>query len=346
MKIKIVSSKKEWEDFISKQECSSVFHSWNWAEFEKSLGNSFDRYGIYKKGKLIGLIPIKYIYAKRGRYLHLRHGPLFDFEDDKLWKVFFKFIIKKAKEHKVWFIRMSPLILEDLELEFVDIFSHFQESPMHDVDAEITWVLDLSQSEEEILEKMRKNTRYYIRRAERDGVRIVKTKTIRYMKEFWKIYSDTVKRQKWTAYPREYIVKEFKTLSKDNQVEMYLAEYKSKYIAASIVIYYRDQAIYHHSGTLTEYQKIPANYLIQWEAIKESKRRGLKWYNFWGISPLVMEDGEYKAKAGHPWAGLTFFKLGFGGQVRQFIHAKDLPISKMYCLTRFFERIERWKRGY
>lgn len=346
MEIKPIKQKAQWEDFVKKQKYTSPFQSWNWAEFERSLGNRFETLGMFQNNKLVGLLPLKYVEAVRGRYLQLRRGPIFDFEKRGLWKEFFKFILNKAKRERYWFVRISPLILQDLELKYADIFSYLKECPMHDVDGEITWVLNLAQSEVEILKNMRKNTRYYVRKAEKAGVEIVKTKKQEDIDKFWIIYSDTVERQKWCAYSKEYIEKEFKAFVKDDQIELYLAKYKGKFIAGALIVYHCNQAIYHHSGTLTEYLKIPANYLIQWEAIKEAKRRGLKWYNFWGISPLVMEGGEYKAQAEHPWAGLTFFKLGFGGEVRQFVHAKDLPVSKLYYLTRIFEKVERWRRGY
>lgn len=341
-----VIDKKEWEHFVEKQPFTSHFQSWNWLQFEKSLGNMCETIGMYEKDKLVGLFPIKHVNAKRGRYLNLRRGPIFDFDDIELWIGFLRFISEKAKKEGYWFVRISPLIEQDKELKYIEIFSRLRECPMHDVDGEITWVLDLSQSETEIMEHMRKNTRYYVRKAERDGVEIIRSKNPKYLDDFWVIYEDTVKRQHWSAYSKEYLAQEFKAFLEDDQIELYLAKFEGKYIAASMIVYYADQAIYHHSGSLSEYSKIPASYLIQWEAIRESKRRGLKWYNFFGVSPLVMEGGEFRPRSGHPWEGLTFFKLGFGGQVRQFIHAKDIPISPLYNITRVYERLERWKRGY
>lgn len=344
--IREIDKKHVWESFLDTQQFTSHFQSWNWVAFERSLGGVFETFGMYRKDKLVGLLPVKHIHAKRGHYLQLRRGPIFDFDREDLWVSFFSFIKKKAQKEGYWFVRVSPLILQDRELQYADIFSRLQECPMHDVDGEITWVLDLSQTEEQILQNMRKNTRYYIRRAERDGVKIFKTQDSKYLDDFWEIYADTVKRQQWSAYSKEYLKKEFSSFVEDDQIELYLAKYKEKYIAGSMIVYYKNQAIYHHSGTLSEYSKVPASYLIQWEAIREAKRRGLEWYNFFGVSPLVMEGGEFKAQSGHPWEGLTFFKLGFGGQVQQFIHAKDFPVSSLYKLTRIYEKLERWKRGY
>ncbi len=346
MEIKIINEKTIWEDFVKEQKYTSLFQSWNWGEFERSMGNKFENFGIFDEEKLIGLIPIKHVSAIRGKYLHIRHGPIFDFKDKNIWNEFYEFILKKAKNEGYWFVRMSPLITKDFRFKEIEIFNRLKKSPMHDVDAEITWVLNLDQTEQRILSNMRKNTRYYIKRAERDGVKIIKTTDSKYLKNFWTIYSDTVKRQKWSAYSCGYIKNEFEIFKKDKQIELYLAEYKNKFIAASLILYYGNQAIYHHSGSLTKYSKVSASYLIQWEAIKEAKKRGLRWYNFWGISPLEKRDGKLEAKKKHPWEGLTFFKMGFGGEVRQFIHARDLPIRKIYYLTRLFESLEKRSRRY
>lgn len=347
MDIRLIKNKNIWEKFVQGQDYTSPFQSWNWVLFERSLGNRFETLGIYEGGELVGILPLKHVIARRGRYLHLRHSPIFDFENDKLWEVSLDHLKNKAKEEGYSFIRLSPLIKQDNELKFADIFSHLKDSPMHDVDGEITWVLNLKQSENEIFSNMRKNTRYYIKRAERDGVEVIKTQEPKSLEYFWEIYQDTVKRQKWQAYSYEYIKKEFEAFVGDDAIAIYLAKYKGKYIAGSLILYYGNQAIYHHSGHLSKFRKIPASYLIQWEAIKEARERGLSWYNLWGISPLVMEGGEFKAESGHPWEGLTFFKLGFGGEVRQFIHAKDFPINKWrYNLTRSFEVFERLGRGY
>jgi len=340
---KKLKSKDNWEKFISKQKYTSPFQSWNWATFEKNMGRNFERVGVFKKDKLVGLLPINKISALRGKYLHLRHGPVFDFEDKELWMKIISYLKKKACSNGYWFIRISPLIKKKSGIKYI---KDLRKSPMHDVDAEITWVLNLDKSEKEILKQMRKNTRYYIRKAERDGVEIIRTKDRRYLKDFWRIYKETFERQKWHAYTREYIQKEFETFIKDDMIELYLARFKGKFIAGSLIVYYMNQAIYHHSGTLSKYRKIPASYLIQWEAIREAKKRGLSIYNFWGISPLVNKDGRLTAEKGHPWEGLTFFKMGFGGKAREFIHARDIPVSPIYYLTRFYESMERWRRGY
>lgn len=346
MDVKRIRRKKIWEDFISKQVYTSHFQSWDWGKFENTIGRWFEGYGIYDGGDLVGLIPLRRVRAKRGRYLYLRHGPIFDHSNKKRLNIFYDFIKQISKNEKYSFVRMSPLILKREKERYKLFFENLKDSQMHDIDAEKTWILSLKNREEELLANMRKNTRYYIRRARRDGVKIKKTQEMKYFDHFWNIYLDTVNRQKWLAYDKDYIKQEFKIFKQNDQIDLYLAEYDNKFIAAAFIIYYQNQGIYHHGGMLSKYRKIPSSYLIQWEAIKECKKRNLEFYNFWGISPLVKVDNELKPKPGHPWEGLTFFKMGFGGQSRDFVHAKDLEIGWKYKLVRRYERLESKIRGY
>ena len=75
---------------------------------------------------------------------------------------------------------------------------------------------------------------------------------------------------------------------------------------------------------------------MQWNAIQEAKKRGKSHYNFWGVEPT----GNPK----HPWFGLSLFKKGFGGNLRQFTGANDIPLKRRYHITRTFEIIRRIKR--
>jgi len=341
--IRPISTEQEWEEFVAKNagrntSPASFFQSWNWGEFLVKQGQKTYRLGIFEDDKLVGIALGTRIVAKRGKYIHFRHGPVINWKDEKLVKYVLGAIKQLAKDEHLSFIRMSPLIKSPVFALQDQSYS----SPTHDVDSEQTWVLDLTKSEDELLAGMRKNTRYSIKKAEKDGVEIIKTKDPKYLKDFWKIFQDTVKRQKWHAYTFDYVKDEFETFLKNDGNELFLAKYKGQFIAAAIFNFYNGQSVYHHSGSLTEFRKIPASYLVQWEAIKESKRRGMKKHNFWGL-PLDEHD---ELKQNHPWTGLGLFKVGFGGQAERWMHARDIPVSWKYWITYIYERIEKARRGY
>ncbi len=339
METKEIYDKQIWEDYVlDPRYNTSFFHSWNWGDFEKSLGKTVNRVGFYKNKQLVAVAQLVEVRAKRGKFLHIRNGPVMDWKDTKLVESITRELKNIAKSKNCDFIRLSPQIEYSDKSEKLLRDNGFVKNQMHDVDAEITWVLDLTQDLDTILQNMRKNTRYYIRKAEKEGVKIIVSTKTSDLEKFYKIYIDTVERQKWNAYNFEYLKKEFEIFKKDDQIKIYLAEYQGKVIASSLFIYYRGEVFYHHSGSLTEFRHIPASYLIQWQSIKNAKEIGNTKYNFFGIA----RDNNPK----HPWAGLSFFKKGFGGQEQRWVHGHDLPLKYKYWITFLYEYFERVTRGY
>lgn len=247
------------------------------------------------------------------------------------------FLKNLSKEEKVGFIRISP-VLENSD-ENLNIFKScsFRNAPIHMMHPETTWLLDITKSEEEILKGMRKTHRNLIRRAIKDGVEIIQNTDEKYLKTFYDIHMETVKRHKFVPFSYDYIKSEVGAFKNDNQISIFSAKYKDKIISSAIIVFYGNQAFYHHGSSLSEYNKIPSSYLILWEAIKEAKKRNKEVFNFYGI---------VENKPRHPWSGLSKFKKGFGGYKKDFLHCQDLPLSKKYLITWLIETMRKIKRGY
>lgn len=333
--IKHIFSKQEWEKFLYEHASTyPFFQSWNWGEVQEKLGFEVLRFGIFDNKTLIGVCMVIVINAKRGRYLHLRHGPIFSRYSKEYVDCFIDYLSAIGKDKHAFFIRMSPLLAVGSVSEISD--KKWKNAPIHNMDGEICWVLDITKSEDDLLKNMRKSHRYLIRKAPSYGIEIFKTEDQKYISEFLEIYKDLSKRKHFV--PHKGIAEEFAVLTKDKQVLLFLAKYEKKLIAGALILFVGDMAIYHHSSSLDAYKHIPASYLIQWEAIKEAKKRGKQLYNFWGIAPTAAKN--------HPWQGLTLFKTGFGGYKREFLHAQDLPLSTWYYKTFFIEYIAKMRKGY
>lgn len=331
--LKIIENKKIWEDFLLKQSYQPFFQSWNWGEIQEKLGHKITKIGIYKDNKLIGICLVIEIKAKRGNYLHLRHGPLLANFRRNLTG--FLRELKELAGENIDFIRMSAPLDETFDSRFLKKLG-FRPSPIHNMDAENAWVLDLGKSEDELLRQMRKTTRYLIKKGEKSGLEVIRGNDKKDIKEFLKLYKKTATKHGFV--PHRGIEEEFSVFRKDNQVELFLVKFKKRVISGAIVIYYGNQAIYHHGATDPKFEHLSPSYLVQWEAIKEAKRRNKKVYNFWGVVP--------PDKPNHPWQGLTLFKMGFGGRRINFIHSQDLPLKSSYWRTFLIESIIRMQKGY
>lgn len=337
MELVEITNKLTWEDFLTGGEIIDppFFQSWYWGDVQERLGHRIFRFGIYKKNTLTGVCLAVEIKAKRGHYLHLRHGPvLLNFAAD--FPQVLKLVKKKAQEIEVSFIRMSAQLPAD-SADRVLVKQHgFRNAPIHNMDAENAWVLPLSPTDAELLSGMRKTTRYLVRKAEGMPIEIIEGKDKIQFGEFMKLYEETSRRHHFV--PHRGILEEFEAFAKEDLMTLFLAKYEGEVIAGAFIVFYGNQAVYHHGATSSEHKEIPAAYLLQWKAILEAKKRGKTIYNFWGVVP--------PEKPKHPWQGLSLFKMGFGGERREYIHAQDLPLKPSYWITYIIEQISRKRKGY
>ena len=357
MEVKEIQNKKEWEDFLLSCQDKTFLQSWNWGEFNKLMGNKIWRLGVYESDTgLTSVALVVKIQAKRGTFLVIQHGfsmseillnksgsfpqGIKPYEQNRevLRKVRDK-LKEIAREEGCSFIRVAPLL--ERSGENIKLFKDlgFREAPIHASAYEATWKLDLSLPEEELLKNMRKTTRYLIRQAQKNAnIETFRRQNIDDVDIFYQIHQEVVKIQKFIPFSLEYLKNEFSAFLPDDRVSLFFGKYRGKIIAAAFVIFWSNIGFYHHAALLPKYHKIPIAYLLQWEAIKEAKKRGCKLYDFWGyVNP--------RENPKHPWAGPTFFKMGFGGRPYEYLKTQDFPLSKKYWLTYLFEKLRKTKRG-
>ncbi|MBU1327224.1 peptidoglycan bridge formation glycyltransferase FemA/FemB family protein [Patescibacteria group bacterium] len=331
--IKPMTDQDVWDDFIIRHSPGAVFQSWLWGEVQKRMGNTVWRWGVFDDGRLEGVYQVVKAQARRGVFLHVRHGPVIA-SDRTHYSAVTRHLKELAIQVKAVFVRMSPRIADSPNNRRLMEHYGMRPAPIHAMDAERSWVLDLDVSEDKLLSGMRKTTRYEIRRAQKLGVTIRKSTKLQDIELFLSLYSQTSKRHGFV--PHEGILEEFEVFAKQNQAILINAWYEQKLLASSVILFFGGQAIYHHGASLPT--KIPASYLVQWEAIREAKKRGMQVYNFWGIAP--------PNTIRHPWQGITLFKKGFGGRENISLHAYDYPLSRMYWFSWMIDYWRKIQKGY
>lgn len=337
MKIKIIENKQEWENFLKPIKEKTFLHSWNWGRFNEMMNFKIWRFGIFDNKELKGVFLTIKIKAKRGTLLFIPHGPLIKegFSKKEALILVLKELKVLAKEEKAFFIRVAPLWEDKPENRKIFLDLGFRLAPIH-IHPEITWELNLLPKEEELLMAMRKTTRYLIRQGLKNkNLKIEKTTDGGRIKEFISLYKKTAQRQAFVPFSSVYLKNEFLAFAPDNQILIFLAYYQDKPLAGAMIVFWQKRAFYHQGASVPT--KIPASYLLQWEAIREAKTRGCEIYNFWGIAP--------ENKKTHPWQGLSFFKKGFGGYKKQYLPTFDYILSPLYWFNFIIEKIRKKKRG-
>lgn len=328
-----------WDAFLLTQPYTLFTQSSAYARFYRSLGEQTWMFGVYKGEQLIGGALVVSTHAKRGNFLYLPYGPVFSPQHKLAFSVFVEHLKAFGKKEGYQFIRVSPFIEDtpDIRLQFKD--AGFHTAPMH-ILAERTWLLDIRPSEEELLRHMNKNHRNLIRRCEREGVRVVMRTDVEAVKLLHTLLGNTAERHKFIPFSESYIEKEFAAMIEKGEAVVFLGYLPDGRLdAAAIIMFHGTMAAYRHSASLNLDKHLPTSYLIQWKVIEEAKRRGLIWYNFWGIAP----EG---ATPHHPFYGITHFKKGFGGELRELLHCQDIALSWQYSLNWIVETARRLYRGF
>lgn len=215
---------------------------------------------------------------------------------------FFAKVEKIAAQEQSVFFKIEPT--HELQIE-----TNYEYEKSDSLQPPKTVVLDLREKEEELLAKMHEKTRYNIRLAERHGVQIRNSP----YEVFWRMLQETAERDKFSTHERGYYGKLLETRSENFSNELFFAEYKGKVLAAALINFYKPSAsaTYLHGASTRAHKEVMAPHLLHWQAIKEAKKRGFDYYDFWGIDEIK-------------WPGVTKFKLGFGGSIIEYPPAVDI----------------------
>jgi lipid II:glycine glycyltransferase (peptidoglycan interpeptide bridge formation enzyme) len=242
------------------------------------------------------------------------------FRSEKSLKKLLQPLAEYGRKERAIFLRMSPY------REWPD-FRRSSGSPrlkpaFHDTQPETSLVLDLTQTEQTLLDQMKPKGRYNIRVAQKHGIQVKPSKDA---SVFHALLKKTGVRDGFGIHPEAYYRKMLTSL--EDRAMLLLAYHKGEPIAGGIFIFTPETAIYYYGASDHEKRPLMAPYLVQWKAILEAKKRGCKTYDFLGIAPENAKN--------HPWEGVTRFKKQFGGKTVEFPGATDMILRP--CLYWLFK---------
>lgn len=181
-----------------------------------------------------------------------------------------------------------------------------------------TLILDLNQSEDELLEAMTKKTRQYIRKGERDGVVVKKVTSREDLADVLAIYRETALRANFALHGDDYYYDLFDKLGDNNLITG--AYYQGRLVSFVWNAISSYTAFELYGGMNDEGQELRANYTLKWHTITKCKEWGLKRYDMNGL----LNDG------------VSNFKIGFANHEDMLAGTYDYPLSKLYMV---------WSRG-
>lgn len=177
-----------------------------------------------------------------------------------------------------------------------------------------TLLMDLSKSDEELFAAMRKKTRQYIHKAERAAV---VTEETRDLDRFMKVLGAVGQRDRFAIRSREYFEKVLSAFG--DRALLMLARIGSEDDGAMLLVRMADRAWELYGGWSGAHAEARPFYLLKWRAMLRMRQLGVRRYDMYGLA-----EG-----ADDPLAGVENFKLGYGGEVVEWIGALETPVRPM-----------------
>lgn len=360
LKIIEITDRKEWDDFIN-EHGGHPLQLWGWGELKSQspnwkvkrvfLKNGEEKYIDRKKKDHSDIVAAAQILVRKlpfplRNFAYIPRGAL----------VISKKPIERARisrEIALWAsknIKPKPVCLTmepDWNIRDFEVSNGWRRSE-NTILIPRTLVLDLTQNEDELLAKMSKKTRQYIRKSGGE-VKARQLKTEEEIDRALEIYTETAKRAGFAIHSKDYYHKLYQKMGENspifgafiekeqgdfskNEEENFESGYKTpdervaeklknQEMVAFLWFAQSDDVAFELYGGVTEAgQKSRANYVLKWIAIIEMKNRGVKRYDFNGL----LNDG------------ISKFKAGFANHEDLLVGTLDFPISKIYFIWNSF----------
>lgn len=223
-------------------------------------------------------------------------------------------IDKLAYKYRALFVIIEP----DLEgFNSQEIQNHGYEPSQLSFAHTSTVLLDLNQSQKELLSSFSENARRNIKKAQKNNleVKIINLKNTPSdadFKQFFKLLTNLTKIKKFYIpgydefYKRMIAFKDSSTLLFAHQKNNPLP------IAVVWLGHFKETAVYMQTGITEDGYKTLANYLLVWEALKYAQSMGCKLFDFEGIFDPRFPKERKK------WIHFSEFKKRFHGQIMEY----------------------------
>ena len=320
-----------WARALADLPAANLHSGWAAGQAQLAAGYSLRRALIWADSRPAGLVQAVIRPARRGRYLEIAGGPLWQETADgqSPLPLIGRILTAWARAADAVFVRYQPF--RPAEKEPPVAIGPSRPAPAQ-INARDTRLIDLDQPLAEIERGFRPKVRQRVRVELARGLRVELDRRPRRADELLALIDQTSRRQGFTPVTKAEISQQLAVWSKSGQARLWSAYGPGdELLAIGLIVVEAGQAACLYSGTSPAGRRWKAAAAIRMAAIAAAQDEGCRWFNFWGVSPPG-------AGPDHPLAGVGEFKRGFGGVDFQYWPSQDIVIKPVhYQLTRLVE---------
>ena len=330
----------EWEDFLAQNNHFQVnfTQSYKWGLSFQRLKRVVSWRLLFKAGRPVAGYIAVIARGKFYNFVSVVGGPAIDWHDPQLLAAFRDDIGSLGRQNACHFVTLCPHILDNIKLRQALAQAGFKKAPMGG-SVEFAGVLDLSLSDEQLMANMSQSLRRKIRKTQKDDkIELRVSKDRRDAVLFAQLHRRHAETQNYVAYSEKRLICQFETYLEADQVLIYVATRGAEVLAMNMIFFYGCEASYLYGVSTPAGQGYSSAPLLHLAAIKEAKRRNLKFYNLWGITPLDQPR--------HRYFGVSQFKRGFGVIEHLYLPPQNLVLkSALYPFIWLMMTLRRrWRR--
>ncbi len=297
---------RDHREFLDQFPVGSFLQSRFWSRVLTAQGVKNWQLSVYDNHQVVGqclLYSRKLFFGKS--YLYAPKGPFISVTNPVQAKEVFALVLTQIRDITIGtqqrqeiFCRLEPNIAPpQLDIPFVRTES---------IQPELTTVLNLNQSEENLFSSFKEKTRYNIRLAEKKELAVKWDDGAVGLEKFLSLLPKTSLRHRIRSHQRKHYEALIQANDNEGIVQIAWAHRGKQVVAAHVYIFYGSTVTYLHGASDYNERALMAPYLLQWEAIKKARDLGFRYFDFGGLAPA---DGSKPS-----WEGFSRFKRSFNGE--------------------------------
>ena len=336
-----------WQAFLVDIASSDFLHDWAWADVAAFDGQPQRRFVLTDGDALVALVAAQVRTLPLGRsFWYIPHGPVLDYGDARAGERLRALVVglrEVARQHGAIAVKLEPRLATDDPGLAAFATRGLRRRP-DTLQVGHTRIVELA-DDEELMGGFDKDTRYSVRRAEREGVEVTATADGddgRPIDDLHALVGETQRRAGFPMPPLERYRVAWRALGGAGRAVILEARREGGLLASGMVVIEGDRSFYLFSGSRREERGEPkryASYALQWAMMRLARDRGVRHHDLWGVAPPG-------AGPEHAWHGVGLFKKGFGGREVAWAGSWDIVVDPTLYRLRTAAGIARgWLRG-
>jgi peptidoglycan pentaglycine glycine transferase (the first glycine) len=335
-----------WQALLGATSFGDFLHDWAWAAVAAFDGQPQRRYLLEEAGEVVAIVAAQERRLWGGRtFWYVPHGPVLDYDDPRArdWvRAMVAGLREVGRQHGAVAVKLEPRLAAD-ESGIATLERRGLRRLPDVLQVGQTRVVDLA-DDEALLAGFDKDTRYSVRRAEREGVVVEIADDARETTAIDALHELVVVTQRRAGFPlppRERYRVAWRALAGAGRAVILEARRDGTLLASGMLVIEGAQSFYLFSGSRREERGEPkryASYALQWAMLRLARDRGVRRHDLWGVAPP-------DARSDHPWYGVGLFKKGFGGREVAWAGSWDLVVDPtLYRLRSAIGMARGWIR--